>query len=315
MRCLRFAALMLFGAGSALAQDFPAKPIRFIVPSTPGSSVDIVGRVMAPEMAKILGQAIVVENRPGGANLIGFEYVANQVPKDGYILAIASTNSLAILPLTVREIRFDPLKDLPPFVGVGESRLLFGSAPELPWKSFNELIAYAKTNPGKLNHGASAAISRLPTEIVLRTNSIDAVYINYPTVGPYTNALRTADIHVGIFSDAQYVSLGDKFRILAVTGERRYADLPDVPTFKELGFPQIGGQKFSIHAPAGVPQPVLAKLQAAASSVLALPAVKTQLGRIGIDVANEGPEVAAKGFADIARLYTTIAKDIGYKPD
>ena len=96
MRCRHFAALILFGVGSALAQDFPTKPIRFIVPSTPGSSVDIVGRVMAPEMAKILGQAIVVENRPGGANLIGFEYVANQVPKDGYILAVASTNSLAI---------------------------------------------------------------------------------------------------------------------------------------------------------------------------------------------------------------------------
>ncbi|MFN0304387.1 MAG: Bug family tripartite tricarboxylate transporter substrate binding protein [Burkholderiales bacterium] len=315
MHWLQIAALILLGVSSSFAQDFPTKPIRFIVPSTPGSSVDIVGRVMAPEMAKILGQAIVVENRPGGANLIGFDYVANQVPKDGYILAVASTNSLALLPLTVREIRFDPLKDLPPFVGVGESRLLFGSAPQLPWKNFNELIAYAKANPGKLNHGASAPISRLPTEIVLRSHSIEAVYINYPTVGPYVTALRTADVHVGIFSDAQYASLGDKFRILAVTGDRRYADLPDTPTFKELGYPQIGGQKFSIHAPVGVPQPVLAKLQAAASGALALPEVKAQLGRIGIEVANEGPDIAAKGFADIAKLYTSVAKEIGYKPD
>ncbi len=108
MRWLRFVACVLIGAAPALAQEFPTKPIRFIVPSTPGSSVDIVGRVLAPEMAKILGQAIVVENRPGGANLIGFEYVATQAPKDGYILAVASTNSLALLPLTVREIRFDP---------------------------------------------------------------------------------------------------------------------------------------------------------------------------------------------------------------
>ncbi len=209
MQWLQFAALILLGGSRSYAQDFPTKPIRFIVPSTPGSSVDIVGRVMAPEMAKILGQAIVVENRPGGANLIGFEYVATQVPKDGYILAVASTNSLALLPLTVREIRFDPLKDLPPFIGVGESRLLFGSAPQLPWKNFNELIAYAKANPGKLNHGASAPISRLPTEIVMRSHRIEAVYINYPTVGPYTTALWTADIHVGIFSDAQYASLAD----------------------------------------------------------------------------------------------------------
>ncbi len=315
MRWLAFATSVLLGIAPALAQEFPTKPIRFIVPSTPGSSVDIVGRVMAPEMAKILGQAIVVENRPGGANLVGFEYVANQVPKDGYILAVASTNSLAILPLTVREIRFDPLKDLPPFVGVGESRLLFGSAPQLPWKTFNELIAYAKANPGKLNHGASAPISRLPTEIVLRTHDIQGVYINYPTVGPYTTALRTADIHVGIFSDAQYTSLGDKFRILAVTGERRYPDLPNVPTFKELGFPTIGGQKFSLHAPAGVPQPVLARLHAAATTALGVPDVKTQLGRIGIAVANEDPETAARGFAEIAKLYTSVAKDIGYRPD
>jgi tripartite-type tricarboxylate transporter receptor subunit TctC len=308
-------AVVLLAIAPAVAQDFPSKPIRFIVPSTPGSSVDIVGRVMAPEMTKLLGQAIVVENRPGAANLIGFEYVASQVPKDGYTLAVASTNSLAILPLTVKDMRFDPVQDLPPLIGVGESRLLFGSAPQLPWKNFAELIAYGKANPGKLNHGASASISRLPTEIILRTHGIQSVYINYPTVGPYVTALRTADVHVGVFSDAQYVSLGDKFRILAVTGERRHADLPDVPTFKEVGFPQVGGQKFSLHAPLGVPSSVLAKLQAAAAKTLALAEVKAQLAKIGIEVANEGPELAAKGFADIAKLYTSIAKDIGYKPD
>ena len=321
MHCLLTAAriaatsVLVMLPSLAPAQEYPTKPIRFIVPSTPGSSVDTVGRVMAPEMSKLLGQPIIVENKPGAANLIAFEYVANQVPKDGYTLAVASTNSLAILPLTVRDMRFDPIKDLPPFVGVGESRLLFGSAPQLPWRTFEELIAYGKANPGKLNHGASASISRLPTEIVLRTHGIQSVYINYPTVGPYTIALRTADVHMGVFSDAQYTSLGDKFRILAVTGERRSPDLSSVPTFRELGFPQIGGQKFSLHAPLGVSVPIIKRLYAAASATLTMPEVKAQLARIGIEVANEPPEVAGKGAADIAKLYNTIAQEIGYKPE
>jgi len=313
----RLAASSMLALLSSLvaAQEYPNKPVRLIIPSTPGSSVDIIGRVMSQEMSKVLGQPVNIENKPGAANLIAFEYVAKQVPKDGYTLAVASTNSLAILPLTVREMRFDPIKDLPPFIGVGESRLLFGSAPQLPWKSFEELVAYGKANPGKLNHGASAAISRLPTEIVLRKHGIQAVYVNYPTVGPYTIALRTADVQMGIFSDAQYVSLGEKFRILAVTGERRSSDLPNVPTFRELGFPQIGGQKFSLHAPLGVPAPIIKRLHAAASAALEGAEVKAQLAKIGIEVANEPPDVATKGAEDIARLYKTIAQEIGYKPD
>jgi tripartite-type tricarboxylate transporter receptor subunit TctC len=314
-RVFLFAALCALGAAPAAGQDYPSKLIRFIVPSTPGSSVDLVGRVLAPEMSRLLGQNILVENRPGAANLIAFEYVATQVPNDGYVIAVASTNSLAILPIVVKAMRFDPVKDLPPIVGVGESRLLFGSAVKLPWQDFKQLIAYGKANPGKLNHGASAPISRLPTELVLRTHGIQAVYINYPLVGPYTHALRVSDIHMGIVSDAQYASLGDSFRVLAVTGDKRYPDLPDTPTFKELGFPQLGGQKFSLHAPAGVPRPVIDKLYAAASRALEMPEVKSRLAKIAIEVADEDPQTALKSLIDITNLYTGIAKEIGFKAE
>jgi tripartite-type tricarboxylate transporter receptor subunit TctC len=314
-RFFLFAALCVLGAASALAQEYPSKLIRFIVPSTPGSSVDLVGRVLAPEMSRILGQHILVENRPGAANLLAFEYVATQVPNDGYVVAVASTNSLAILPVVVKAMRFDPLKDLPPIIGVGESRLIFGSAVKLPWQDFKQMIAYGKANPGKLNHGASAPISRLPTELVLRTHGIESVYINYPLVGPYTNALRVADIHMGIVSEAQYASLGDSFRVLAVSGEKRYPDLPEVPTFKELGFPQIGGQKFSLHLPAGVPKPVLDKLYAAGSRALALPEVRSRLSKIAIEVAEEDPQAALKSLSDITNLYAGIAKQIGFKAE
>src|SRR4051794_19934239 len=120
-----FSAL-LFSAQAA-AQDFPSKPIRYIVPYSPGATLDIVARTMAPEMAKALGQPVLVENKPGADAIIGFEYVAKQVPADGYTIAIAAVSGLATLQLTVKDLRFDPLKDLPPLTDMVEGRYIFGT--------------------------------------------------------------------------------------------------------------------------------------------------------------------------------------------
>ena len=132
-------AICTLGAAPTPAQDYPSKPIRYIVPNTPGVIVDTVARVMAAEMGKNLGQPMVVENKPGGNHAVGFEYVAKQAPADGYTVVSVLVPSMAILPVTAKELRFDPLKDLPPVIGLAEGKYVFGSAASQPWKTLAEL--------------------------------------------------------------------------------------------------------------------------------------------------------------------------------
>ena len=127
-----FAIMSLSYSAVTLGQSYPAKPIRFIVPNTPGTVSDLAGRIMVPEMARILGQPIIVENKAGAGQVLGLEYVAKQLPPDGYNIAVVSVSTMAIMPVTVKELRFDPLKDLPPFIGLVEGRYLLGSSSTLP---------------------------------------------------------------------------------------------------------------------------------------------------------------------------------------
>lgn len=156
MTCISRAFLMLvtaacvFGADSTMAQDYPSRPIRFIVPNTPGSSTDFPARIISPAMSKLLGQPIIVENKPGAAQLLGYEYVAKQVPADGYTIAVVTVPALVTLPLTVKNLRFDPLKDLRPIIGLVEQRFLLASSSQESWNTFREMVGYAKANPGKL---------------------------------------------------------------------------------------------------------------------------------------------------------------------
>ena len=302
-------------ADSAVAQTFPVKPVKIVVPSAPGAAADILARAIAPDMSQFLGQSVFVENRTGAGSLIGFEYVARQVPADGHTGIIAAVTGLAILPLTVKDLRFDALKDLPPVIGLVEARLIFGSPAKVPWKSLGEMVTYARANPGKLNHGGSNATVRFWNDALIRGLGIDVVYIPYKESSAYFQALATGEIQMGFVAESSAITLGEKFRVLAATGERRSAASRDVPTLAELGHPRIRGVSYSLNVPAGTPKPAFEKLHAAASRALQQQDVKVRLEKLRMEIDGGPTEAAAKRLAEEAAVLAEVAKASGVQPE
>lgn len=310
--------LVAIGAGFAapgIAQEFPARPIRYVVPNSPGTAVDMVARLMAPEMSRVLGQSVVVENKPGANETIGYEFVAKQMPADGYTIVIAAVSSLAILPFTVRELRLNTLADLPPLMNLVEGRYFFGSPSTAPWKSFAEMVAHARTNPGRLNYGGANPTVRFWKEAIVRELGIDVVYVPYREGARYLQALAAGEVQMGAMAESSAMTLGARFRPLAVTGSARNPAYPDVPTFRELGLSQIGGINYSLNVRAGTPKPVMDRLHAAASAALKQPEVKTALAKFQLEIVGDSPEAAARVLQDQGRLFADIAKKAGIVPE
>ena len=317
-KALKFAGMaaiitVAMGAMPAAAQNFPTKAIRFIVPSTPGTSSDVVARVLAAPMSRILGQPIVVENKAGAEMTNAFDFVAKQMPADGYTLVTASSTNLAMLSLNAKDLRFDPLSDLPPVIGVVETRLVVGSSSVVPWKTFAEFVTHAKGNPGKLNYGASSPSIHLLMEMIVRKTGLEIIHIPYTGGAAYIQALAAgSDIHLGSISEPIAVGLGERFRVLAVTGEKRSAKMPGVPTLAELGFPKIPGLPYSVNIRAGTPAPIVQKLYAAATQSLQQADIRALFEKGNYVVTNEGPEVAAKALAEQAVLFADLFKQFGF---
>ena len=299
----------------AAAQPYPTKLIRFVVPNSAGALLDIVARILTPDMAKFLGQPVIVENKPGADNIIGLEYVARQMPADGYTVTFMTVSGLATLPLTVKELRFDPLKDLPPVINLGEGRWVFGSSARQPWKSFSELVSYTKQNPGKLNYGSPIPSMRLIADVFLRDLGLEAVHIPYASAGGYFKAMIADEIHMGFVTEAQSIAYGDKFRALAITGTNRRTRIANVPTLGELGYPQIPGFNFSLNVRAGTPRAVVDKLNSAAVWALQQPDVKARFANIHLEnLGNNTPEDAAAILANEVKLFGDIARLAGIRP-
>ena len=262
---------------------------------------------MGPEMSRSLGQPVVVENRAGAASIIGYEYVA-KAPPDGYTSVIANRLELATLPLIAKDLRFDPHKDLAPIIGLSEGRLVVATSSTMPWKKFIELRDNARANPGKLNSGGSSVVVRLISEQVFREAGIKLAFIPYSSTGAYAQALLTGDLHVGITSESVAAAMGDKIRMLAITGAQRLETLRDVPTFAELGHPSIGGVSHGINVPLRTPRAAIEKLQAAASRALQQPEVKAQFAKIRQDIVEQSADIAAKNLDDEIRIFAEVAK-------
>ena len=308
-------ALLLAGAQgwmtSALAQDYPSRLIRVIVPQSPGSAPDLVARIAGPEMGKSLGQAMVIENRPGADYTIGYELVAKQAPADGYTLALVNVEVLALMPMTAKDLRFDPLGDLVPVAGLVEGRYILSTASRQPWKSFNELVTHARANPGKLSFGSPSHQGRLSALAITQNFGLDMLYVPYSAAGAFFQGVATGDVDMGFVAEATAVGMGDRLRVLAVTGRERTPVFRDAPTFAEIGLPRLRGISFSLNVRTGTPRAVIERLQSAAARALQQPEVKAQYAKIGMDIINDGAEAAATRFADTAKVYAEIAKRAG----
>jgi tripartite-type tricarboxylate transporter receptor subunit TctC len=284
----RIAFLVLLAALPVAAQEnFPARPIRFIVPFAPGGPSDIVARIMAPRMQATLGQPVVVENRVGAGGVTGVEVLARAAP-DGYTIAIASAGALAISPRLPRGTPYDPVRDLAAItlgVLVPEPVVVPAVAP---WRSMAELIAAARARPGALNYASSGpgSMPHLAAEQLQAAAGIELTHVAYRGGAPLAMAVLQNEAQLG-FADLPillpHIRAGT-MRALAVGAPARLSWIPDVPTMAEVGLPTVDASNWhGIVAPARVPEPILVALHRAAAGALRDPEVARLLHEQGAE--------------------------------
>ncbi len=279
-------AVFLIGTTVAplCAQSYPNRPIRFILPYPPGSTTDVVGRIMAPMLAERLGQPVVPENRPGAGGNIGIEYAAKARP-DGYTLLLATTG-LTFSPSLYKKLKYDPIKDLAPISLVAESHFVLLVNASLPVKNLKELVEYAKANPGKLNFGSGGIGSgtHLACEMLKSLANIDIVHVPYKGAVQALTGLMGGEIGmvvIGAPTAPPHIQTG-KVRALAVLSNERVPSLPDVPTAKEAGVDNWEVTIwYGILAPAGTPRDIVTRLNAEWVKIAAMPDVIEKMRSAG----------------------------------
>ena len=318
MLALLAAACTAFAAPATLAQKFPDKPIRFIVPFPPGGGNDILARAIAPKMGEFLGQPVVIDNRAGAGGNIGTDLAAKSAP-DGYTIVIAS-NQVTINPWLYAKLPFDIEKD---FVAVAQAAtvpMVLAVHPSVPANTLKEFIALAKASPGKFNHGTpgNGTPQHIAFEVFNHAASVQVTHIAYKGTGPAIADLIGGQVQSAIGTMAsleQHVKAG-KLRALGVTTPKRSPAMPNVPTVAEAGLPGFEVPLwYSILAPAGTPKEIVARLSSEVARALAVPETRERLTAQGFDVNYLNPEQMSDLIRnDIARWQKSI-KDIGLKLD
>lgn len=293
-RLVSFALLACLAAATASAQSYPARPIRLIVPQAPGSASDTIARIVASELGQRMGQQIVVDNRPGGALIIGMDLTAKATP-DGYTIGYAPVGALAIGPNLARSVPFDVVKDFQPLAQIASNQMLLAGSPSLPLKSVREVVDYAKRNPGKLLNASSGngTPGQVGMELFKLMTGTKIVHVPYKG-----GAAGLADLMAGqvqlmmesLNSITPHAKAG-RVRALGVSGPRRSAALPDVPTIAEAGVPGYEATTWNgIVAPRGVPKAVVAKLNAEINQALQAPALRQRFAALGAEPVGGTPE-------------------------
>ena len=304
----------------ALAQ-YPTKPVRMIIPFAPGGASDFVGRIMQPKMAELLGQSIVVENKPGAAGNIGAETAAKSAP-DGYTIFLGNVGSIAINPGVYPKLSIAPTKD---FIAVNQvvdvpSALIVH--PTLPVSSVREVVEYAKANPGKLNYASpgSGSLDRLEMELLRKLEKLDMVHVPYKGgAGPATAGLMGGETHL-MFATAASAMPGIKagrLKPIAVTSAKRIDQIPNVPTVHEAGYADLGASSWQgIFVPTGTRREVVERLFAVTQQVMKDPDVIARLKNGGAEaITSESPATFAKYVAAETERWARIAKEAGATPD
>jgi tripartite-type tricarboxylate transporter receptor subunit TctC len=309
-------ALCLIGLltwpGILVAQDFPNHPIKFIVPFPAGGPSDTISRILTEKMASLLGQPIVIENRSGAGGMIGIASVAKSSP-DGYMIAIAPPSQLAMNMHLRDDMPFHPLKDLALITQIVSVPEILVVNEKVPARTLAELVALAKSEPGKLVFASTGhgGMPHLAMELLKLATGIQLVHTPYTGAAPAVNDLLGGHVQM-MFADVP-VLLGNiqagKLRALAIGSRTRIANLPDVATTAELGMPQVEADNwYGLVAPAATPQPILAKLQAAAAEALRSAEVKDKLAAQSvIAVGSSSAEFSAYVKSEIERWGKVIA--------
>jgi len=310
-----FAAVAV--ASAVLAQAYPAKPIRLILPFPPAGPTDIAGRVIAQKLSEQVGQPVVPENRPGATSNIGLE-IAAKSPPDGYTL-VFTPPSISLSSSMYKKLNYDAARDFQPLTLMANMYYVMAEHNSVPAKNLNEFIALAKRSPGKLNFSSSGpgAGNHLATELLISMNGLQMVHIPYKGNVAGLLACATGEVDFGTFAVAPAIPIikSKKVRPLAALTEKRLDVLPDVPTAREQNVDLVSVQWYGMLVPAATPRPIVDRLVSELHKVAASPEVKEKLAAAGIDLVSSTPDEFANLIRSETARYAKVVKDAGIKPE
>jgi tripartite-type tricarboxylate transporter receptor subunit TctC len=316
---VRVAFLFLVFLGTALAQTYPARPVKLIIPFPPGGNTDIVGRLVAQKLSEAFGQPVYIDNRGGAGGTIGAEAAAKS-PPDGYTLFFATTGTLASAPSLQPDLRYDPVKAFAPISTLANAPVVVLVAAPLPVNSLQELVQMAKARPGQLKFGSAGTghFVHLAGEMFKTAAGVDLLHIPYKGVNAALTDMLGGRIELMFDAPAQYEPhlQSGKVRALAVAHPKRLARLPNVPTTAEAGLPRYElASWFGLAAPAGTPPEAISRVNAEVLKALSSQDVIETLNKLGLEAAGSSPQqYAAMIVEDLARWRQAV-KAAGIKLD
>ena len=309
----------LFGSVDAAAQQYPNRPLRYIVPQAPGSASDTSARIIAHELTRILGQQVVVDNRPGGGLTIGIDLVV-RAPPDGYTIGYGNIGGLVINRVILPKVPYDSLKDVQPIAQTNTGNQLLAVTNSLPVKTVRELVDYAKANPGKLLNGSSGngTPGHLAGELFKQMANVSITHVPYKGGAQAMTEMMSGQVQL-IFESTSSIAAhirGGRLRAVAVTGLKRTPSLPEIPTIAEAGLP---GYDVTVWAglitPVGVSKAVIARLNEAVNQAMVSPALMEKYAANGVEPVRSTPEEYGALIRREVEKYTALGKTLKLKVD
>ena len=311
--------LIAFGlmGGSARA-EFPEKQISIVVPFSPGGVTDVLGRLIGEGISSRLKQPVLIENRTGAGSMVGLEYFS-RAPADGYVLFLVNP-ATAALTVLFNDVRVDPSKVIAPVSLIATGEIGLVGTGTLPIRNWAEFVAYGKANPGKLSYGNVGGFVALLGDYMVKRDNLDAVSVRYRGSSDVQQALVAGTLSVGIITATglEAFTKDGRLKILAVSGRKRSASLPEVQTITEAGFSELDAAEmnyFGIGAPTGTPRAVIQRLNEVIADVVRSPAYRQRVASFDYEPVSSTPEKLGEVFFGSIRKWSEVARKINYKPE
>ena len=292
---------------------YPARTVKLVVPAPAGGPTDVLARIVGQKMSESMGQPVVVENRPGANQIIGTDYVAKAAP-DGYTLLMVVDSTMTMHPFAYKKLPYDPFKDFAPISTIANSYVVLMSTSSLPAESLNDLISQAKSQPGKISVASGTLGTQVIAERFASLAGIKLLHVPYKGSAAVAQAVLAGDVNLAADGFSAYRgSVGKgRFKILATTGTRRAAAIPEVPTFAELGFPGFdNGVWLGMAAPAGTPIPIVNRLSEEVGKILAMRDVLERFDAFGLEPMPSTPAKTAEFIRSEADKWSKTIRDAG----
>ena len=319
MRAVMIFLSALLGAPAFAVEVYPTKPVRWIAPVLAGGGGDLIARAVAAKLGDAWGQQVIIDNRPGGGGTLGMS-IAMKMPADGYTMVLAVMSFVGIAPAVYPKLAYDPRRDFAAVTQILDAPLILAAHPSLPAKNVRELIAIARAKPGSISYATpgSGTAAHMATELIRSMSGTQMLHVPYRGAPPALTDVVSGQVTMYMTTVPGGMPLvkAGRLKILGVSSAKRTRALPDVPTIAESGLPGYDVSTwYGVLVPAGVPAPVLTRMNADIVRVIRLPEVQERFASEGGDVVGNTPEAFAAFIASEIAKWTKVAKEAGVKPD